>query len=377
MKTIDRYVLGLFVKSLAVSYLSLAGLLIVVDAFGNLDEFLISGREQGNLLVVLAGYYGVRMLSFFDSTSAVLALLGAVFTVAWMRRTREMTALMVAGVPQRRVVMPVILGAAVVSLLAATNRELLLPQLRDRLSLNAQDLAGEAPRPIAPRYDPFSDILIGGRGTMAKRREIDQPVFRLPDTLSRLGRQLTAHTATYQPSTDDRPGGYLMHGVTEPTDLSKYESAELDGRPVILMPSDTPWLAADQCFVASDVDFEQLASADAWRRYSSTAELLAYLHKPGPDAGADVRLTVHARFLQPLLDMTLLLVGLPLVLSRQDRNVFVAAGLCVFVVAGFFAVVTVSHALGMKYLISPALAAWCPLVVMVPAASAMSTAFRQ
>jgi hypothetical protein len=47
------------------------------------------------------------------------------------------------------------------------------------------------------------------------------------------------------------------------------------------------------------------------------------------------------------------------------------------VVAGFFAVVTVSHALGMKYLISPALAAWCPLVVMVPAASAMSVAFRQ
>ncbi len=377
MKTIDRYVLGLFVKSLVVSYLSLAGLLIVVDAFGNLDEFLVFSKQEGSLLTVLAGYYGVRMLSFFDSTSAVLVLLGAVFTVAWMRRTREMTALMVAGVPQRRVVMPVILGAAVVSGLAAANRELLLPQLRDRLSLNAQDLAGEAPRPIAPRYDPFSDILIGGRGAIAKRREIVQPAFRLPDALTNLGRQLTAQSAVYRPSTETRPGGYLLQGVTEPADLATRESAALDGKQVILMPSDTPWLAADQCFVVSDVDFEQLASADAWRRYSSTADLLAYLRKPGTDVGADVRLTVHSRFLQPLLDMTLLLVGLPLVLSRQDRNVFVASGLCLLVVAGFFAVVTVSHVLGMKYLISPALAAWCPLVVMVPVASAMSGAFRQ
>jgi len=64
----------------------------------------------------------------------------------------------------------------------------------------------------------------------------------------------------------------------------------------------------------------------------------------------------------------LLLLGLPIVLSRQNRSIFVAAGICVLLVALFVLVILASQAAGNSYLISPALAAWCPLMIFVPIA---------
>jgi Na+/serine symporter len=53
--------------------------------------------------------------------------------------------------------------------------------------------------------------------------------------------------------------------------------------------------------------------------------------------------------------------------------VFVAAGLGVGVVIAYFAVTIVCQALGASgFLISPALAAWAPLIILVPVATALS-----
>jgi lipopolysaccharide export system permease protein len=75
--------------------------------------------------------------------------------------------------------------------------------------------------------------------------------------------------------------------------------------------------------------------------------------------------------------MTLLFLGLPLVMARHSRNIFVAAGSCLLMVAIFLIVVLASHGLGMSYLLKPALAAWGPLLVFVPGAVAMSEPLRR
>jgi lipopolysaccharide export system permease protein len=127
-------------------------------------------------------------------------------------------------------------------------------------------------------------------------------------------------------------------------------------------------LKPDQCFVVSDISFEQLVAGNAWRQFSSTPELIAGLRNPSLDFAADVRVSVHARILQPVLDMTLLLLGLPVVMSRESRNVFVAAGMCLMIVAVFIMVGLACHTAGYNYLISPSLAAWFPVLIFVPIA---------
>jgi len=374
MLTIDRYILRLYVKVLVVCFFSLTGLFIVIDFFGHLDELLAVGKQQGSVLALLCEYYGARSLAFFDRTSALMALVAATFAVTTLQRSNELAALMAAGIPKIRVVSPLIGGAAVVSLLALANRELAIPSFRDKLMRNSQDWDGQAKKEFEPRWDNRTDILLMGSHTLAAEQRIIQPRFRLPGGLGGFGGQLSAENAYYHEPEGGRPRGYLMDNVEEPEDLNGISSVYVNGEPVVFSPSDTPWLESDQCFVVSNISFEQLAAGNALRQFSSTRELIAGLHNPSYDYAADVRVAVHARMVQPVLDMTLLFLGLPLVLSRESRNIFLAAGLCILVVVGFVLVVMASHYLG-GYLIPPPLAAWCPLLILVPVARITSQAF--
>ena len=102
-----------------------------------------------------------------------------------------------------------------------------------------------------------------------------------------------------------------------------------------------------------------------------------WLHNPSLNLGSDVRVAVHARVIQPILDVCLLFLGLPLLLSRSSRNVFFAIGLCVAIVVGSYLVVFGCQSLGSNYLVSPVLAAWLPLMIFLPLAVWMSNPLRE
>ena len=77
------------------------------------------------------------------------------------------------------------------------------------------------------------------------------------------------------------------------------------------------------------------------------------------------------------MDVTLLFLGLPLVLSSASRNLFVAAGQCLLIVIGFKLVEMACQGLGNTYYISPALAVWFPAMVFMPMAAFMYQAFHK
>jgi lipopolysaccharide export system permease protein len=374
---IDRYLAGQFSRAFLIFLVSFTGLYVVIDAFGNLDEFVTYGERLGGLAGVLAEYYGYRSLTFFNLMSNVVALIAAMFTVTGFQRHHEMTALLAAGISKRRIVTPILLAGGAVSLLAVLNRELILPAVRHKLDRNAQDWLGETARPLRPRYDYRTNVYLAGQSTVARDRRIEKPGFRLPPTLDDYGDRVTADRAYYRPATGDRRGGYLFVGVKQPPDLAHKPSLAVGGETVLFTPRDAPWLAPDECFVASDVTFEQLEGGRAWRQLASTRELIAGIQNDGLEFGADVRVAVHARFVQPLLDLTLLFLGLPLVLTRESRNPFAAIGLCALVVAGFLLVVVGCHYLGTTYWLDPAQAAWLPAMVFVPLAAALSAPLRE
>lgn len=378
MSILDRYVLRLFIKVLVTSFVSMSGLIVMVDISSNLGEFISYGNQSmGGVVSVLRDYYAARLLTYFDLLSGLLSLVAAMFAVTWLQRTNELTAIMAAGISPGRTIKPLVIAACCVAMLGMVNRELIVPQFQEKLARNAQDWLGKAEKALEPRYDSETDILLAGRHTVAAERRIAEPNFQLPAPLPGYGRKLLASNAWYRPQRDDRPGGYLLTGVQSPADLIQLPSITMEGQPVVLSPRDTPWLEPDQCFVVSNVGFEQLAGGKAWRRYSGTWQLIRALRNPSIDYGADVRVTVHQRFVRPILDVTLLLLGLPLVVTREHRNVFVAAGQCLLVVAGFFVVVLVCEWLGSRsYLLTPAQAAWSPLIVLSPLAYTVAQRLR-
>ena len=373
MATFDRYLLRIFLKVLLVCFVSMTGLFIVIDAFNNLDEFLSYGRQEGSLASVLFDYYSARVPWFFDRTAGLLALIAAMFAVTWLQRTQELTALLAAGIPKSRIIRMLVAAAVVVSLLGAFNRELVIPALRERLSRNAQDWKGTNARRLEPMRDNQAGLLIHGRYTYASQQRIELPNLLFDRPVPGFGQKLMAKDAFYRAPEGDRPGGYLLVDVQAPDDIDKLPSLLVEGRPVVLSSSDTPWLKPGECFVASNIDFEQLAGGGSWRRLSSTPELIAGLRNPSLDFGLDAKVTIHSRLVQPVLDVTLFFLGLSLVLAHDNRNVFLAAGQCLLVVVFFMFVIAACQMLGNRgYLLSPALAAWLPLFLFVPAATALS-----
>jgi len=378
MRIIDRYMLRQFLKAFLICLISLTGLYIVIDAFTHLEDFLRCAEKRGGLFSVMSFYYATRSVVFFDRTAALLTLSSAMFTATWIQRHNELTALMAAGISRVRVVMPVVGAAVGILLLAAVNREWLIPRYRAELVKWPRDLAGVTARELQFRYDAETDILIRGRAVQPELSRIDRPDFLLPLPLTDYGTQLVAAEAFYRPPEGNRPGGYLLRGLEQPKNLDSVPSLKLRGRPVIITPPDAPdWLKPGECFVVSEMSLEELTGSEGLRDYGSLMELIRALRSRSADYGADVRVAIHSRIVQPLLDVTLLLLGLPLVLSRESRNVFLAIGLCGLVVSAFMLVVVGFRYLGTVSLLSPALAAWAPLILFVPLATALTESMRQ
>jgi lipopolysaccharide export system permease protein len=174
MNIIDRYLLRQFVQAFLICLLSLTGLFIVFDAFTNLQEFMRCGAKSGGVWPLIARHYAYQSILVFDQTAGFLALVAAMFTVSWIQRHNEMTALMAAGIARIRVVLPLIIAAATISLVAAANRELLIPRYRTEMSRRPQDLIGDLPQSLELRYDNQTDVLLGGKNTYADRCRIDR-----------------------------------------------------------------------------------------------------------------------------------------------------------------------------------------------------------
>ena len=104
--------------------------------------------------------------------------------------------------------------------------------------------------------------------------------------------------------------------------------------------------------------------------------MIEQLRSPSTDFGADVRVAIHTRFLQPFLDTTLLFLGLPFVVTRSNRNPFISLGLCLAVVTVFMIVELGCQSLGSGGWVGAPLAAWLPLMIFAPIAAA-SDALRQ
>ncbi len=370
---LDRYLLRQFITVFMICFMSLNGLYIVIDAFGHLDSFVAHASGGGNIFAILGEYYGYRTIAFFDKTSGILGLIAAMFTITWIQRHNEMTALMAAGVSRIRIIRPVIFSVVAIALLTAAGREVVIPKIRHRFSQDTKNLARDTQVDIEWRYDRKTNLLLGGTKGIIARKEILQPTVSLPHEISQYGKQISATLATHHFATSQHPAGYLLQGVEPAHALLKQKTLSLENAPVVITPVDAAWLQPEELFVVTDISYELLAGGASWRDYASTSELIQELKHPSTDIGNDVRVKVHSRFLQPFLDLTLLMLGLPLVVSKGNKSPFIAVGFCLGIVSVFLAVQLGCVALGGSGWISPALAAWIPLILFVPVATRLST----
>lgn len=370
MTRIDRYLLFLYFRVLLIAFMSISGLLIVVQAFTNLEEFIQYGRQRGSLISVFVEYFGPNLLSYFERLSGLLAVMALLFAISWLYRTNELTALLAAGITKRRVVLPLLIASGSVIGLAALAREVWIPLYQDVLDRNPQDLTGELARDVRPTFDQKLNVLMNGRSIIPARQEMVTPSFRIHTgpLAEAVGRQIAAESLVAVGADENHPAGFLLRNVSIPRGIDEVSSvSDADGKPILLTRKECPWLEPRQCLLVTELQLDMLRGGSAWKNYASTSELIAQLRSGSTHGADDLRVQIHSRFVRPLIDWTVLLIGLPIVLVRQDRHMFWIAGVCLMLVGGFTAVVFgFNAAAGAGYFGSPAIAVWLPLLLFLP-----------
>lgn len=371
MTRIDRYILFLYIRVFLICFMTISGLLIVAHVFTNLDELIQYGRLRGDFVRAMAEYYGPITLSIFDRSCGLLTLLSAMFVIAWLYRTNELTALMAAGISKERIIRPIVLMSIVAIAAATVSRETLIPKWSHILTKNPQDLQGtERLIPIRPTEDMEMGVLIAGRTLNTNAQSILSPVFKFRGPSTAVTDQLSGMNAFYMPADANHPAGFRVDSVANLSSFAGKSSVRHEGVDYLMLPSDNPWLAPDQIFIPSKIEYDMLRGGSA-KQFASTSDLIWRLRHQSEYYGDDLKLMVHARFLQPLLDFTQLILGLPLILSTRNRNVVTLCVGCVLTFGLFFAVSAGLGSLGTgSTLLSPDMAAWGPLLIFGPIAYA-------
>lgn len=369
MTRIDRYILVLFLRTVLICFCSLAGIFVVFHAFTSMDELVRQGQIEGGLPGVLVRFYGPYMLLLFDWTGAIIALMAFLFTIGWLRRTGELTSTLAAGVSHGRLMRPMIIASLVIVSVQMLSRELMLPHHRDSLSMKAKDLTGSAEQSVKAKYDKVNRVLVDATSMDGRNGILNDPSFRLDGNYGKFGDLLLAKNATWVDNHPKLPAGYLLEAVSRPLDVDTVPSVFWKKTPVLLTSKDQAWLLPGQAYFVTRVHPDLLQTSDSASRRAAIGELIARIKNPAIHSSLKLQVLLHERMVRPPLDFALILLGLPLVVNRKGRNLFVMMAVAMFTVMGFFAVKTAANYVGGSgYLVGPAMAAWIPLLVCGPIA---------
>ncbi len=367
-KILDRQMVWNYLKAYVFCLISLMGLFIVVDLFMNLEEFTANRKDFLSVVRFIGVYYGYKSFQIFNQLCESVILMAGMFTVAWMQRNNELAPLLSAGVSTRRVVAPVLFCASAMMGLAVVNQEFALPNIDVFMLENRQNADGARETEVKGIFD-MRGILIAGDSAIKKDSLIKKFSAVIPAQAGR--NTLTyvhAREAVYIPEheNDQRSGGWLLKQAKITGQLDWPADDE------ILKP-----LGDDSYFLKTkDADMETVVRVKTWYQYLPTWRILRELDRPGNSSQhANLAIVFHTRLTRPLVGVILVVLGLSVILRDQNRNVFVSTGLCLILCVIFFASIFACQYLGKEDFaaayVSPALAAWLPVIVFGPFALVM------
>ena len=355
---LDRMVLLAYFRSYLIVWASLISLYIVIDLFTHLDSFVNRPGGAVGVVTYIAQYYGYRIPQVFDLMAEPIALLAATFTVSWMQRNNELLPQLSAGVPTRRVVRPVLIGAAIAVSLAPLNTEFLIPEVADELMASRDDPEGAKAQILMGAYDT-SGVHLEGQAGYRRDRRVERLCATFPESSPNGMFYIIAAEAVYIPPGDGPyTGGWMMTGVEE--------ADRLEGRP---LPKSFTVLGTGRCFLKTDnADFDTVARGQTWYVYASTSRLKEMLAGDEPRRQVKIAVLYHTRITRPVVGVLLVMLGVSVILWNQNRHVALSAALCLGIGVGYYACVLGCKALGDGDYISPALAAWLPVMIYGPVA---------
>ncbi len=343
MRIFDRYISGQYLLALGSCTGILMVLYVVIDMFSKISEFM--EIEGSGFLLFILSFYACRIPQFLLHLAPVLSLIAATLLVVKLVRQNELVPMIASGTSVHRLFLPVMLLSGVVGIGMAAMEEYLLPQIEEPVRRSKDALEVDEQRDNLILRDDLNHVLVVRRYDPGKRVMQNLVLIQTGDAGGMI-QEVNARSARW---TDENGGGWLASdGVEFVFDREGKRLAQrefgVDGR--LLVTQVTP---------------ESMLQRREEGDYLTLAQLRRRVQERPFEANLKVRL--HERFTFPLFSPILLGLGLPFVLRRDVRNLFVGGGICMVVCAVFFSTYFFLSDLGSKGELNPVLAAWLPIVI--------------
>jgi lipopolysaccharide export system permease protein len=384
MKILDRYILQTFLLSLLISLAALMGIVLILDLVINVNKLFnlsTAARTTGfwTIFLGVADYYFYKMFDYFQWTISPAILVAAAASLVRLNRSRELTGIKAAGVSLYRVMWPMIAVAIVLDAFYVVNQELILPAISIQLARSPDDPEVKKEFAVdfirddnnniiyAPLYDPKtremrSEARIKDDGTPLYLARVR--IFRRDSKFQPLG-TIEAEKATWDPKAGGwrLTGGVRLPPLKEPSLLDRLPEGP-EGDPVD--------------FYSSNVGPPQIQRhrASDFYRYMAYGELRALAEDPMRSNRQALQVNMHQHVTGPILNLLLLLLGLPFVAGRDDRNYFTSIGVAIGLVIGVYAITFAATAFGNQGHVGALLAAWLPVFIVLPASLLSMEALR-
>jgi len=332
------------------------------DADAIADALDVSVLHQtATTLWIIADYYVPLMLLIYVFFSGLVVLAAMAFTLAALSRQRELAAMVASGISLYRVALPLVITGAVLSALALPVQELVIPPLSDKLARGKAELKDI--RPKSQRIDMASD----GQGALLSAADFD-PATTPP--------QLAGVTIIER---DDDGNLQRILKAEQALWLDDQNAWELIGdRSLTLVDDDAPLSqppppSASALYPTSlTPTVLRVRQATAYPFFLPIARLQHIASDPavGPVQAQRLLRIVWSRFSLVVLNVLVLVIGLPFFLSRSPINPLMqsikCAGLCLGAWGG--GVVALQ---GGGELLNPMAGAWLPVLLLLPVAAGL------
>ncbi|MEM0914838.1 MAG: LptF/LptG family permease [Planctomycetota bacterium] len=313
-------------------------------------------NKTATTLWTIGDYYVPLMLLIYVFFSGLVVLAAMGFTLSALARQRELTAMVASGISLYRVALPLIITGAVLSAAALPVQELIIPRLSDKLARGKAELKDIRPKTV--RVDMASD----GQGTLLSAADFD-PATDPP--------QLAGVSIVER---DELGAQRQVIKADQALWVEEQQAWELIGdRTLTLVDPDAPIgqpppPAASMLYPTSlTPTVLRIRQATAYPFFLPITTLQEIAADPAVGAVQAQRLVriVWSRFSLVVLNVLVLVMGLPFFLARGPINPLMQSIKCAGVCLGAWAGGIVALQGGGEVL-NPIAGAWLPVLILLP-----------
>ena len=345
MRILDKYLLREFAWPLLYCFDAFAMLMILIDLFSTLDEFI----QYHARFTTVVHYYLILFPGMFVMIMPMALLLGLLFCLANLSRHNELIAMRANGVSLGRLAVPLLgVGLAATLVVFAVN-ELFVPRAREKADELRASVKGRGERGVLDGF--FFANSVEHRDWYARRFDTQGYVMDNAEVHNR-GSDGAPDIDVYAESARWINGQWHFFSA----DVYDHRQTPL----VVVHVAETNFPAfkdSPKRLAVEGKKPEQLTTGEL-RRYIRTQRRVNHL------AGlAKYEVNLQSRYSFPLTCLIVVLMGIPLGMRVSRSGPLLGVGTALTLVVAFYFLTNITMALGDGGRIPPVVAAWLTNVI--------------